>query len=151
MSDSFDLGRTCVLSILIKFPEFLVCIWVVGYLFRVIRTVICLSFDIVSCVFPLLEIRFPVDKKPGRMGLNGDGSHCQTWHTLFKFALFHELYLNFVTSLQQRRAENCRRFRRIYNPTSIPLVRNIWLSFTYSKRLSEKGYLVLKFKSWLLE
>lgn len=57
-----------MLSISIKSPEIPGLYIVVGYLFRVIRTVICLSFDIVSCVFSLLEIRFPVDItdiKPG--------------------------------------------------------------------------------------
>lgn len=125
---NFVWSWTCVLSISIKFPEFLVCLWVVGYLFRVIRTVIFLSFDIVSCVFPLLEIRFPVDV-PGWVGLRRDCSHCLTSDKLFKFALFHELYLNVVTSLRQRRAESCRHFCRIYNPARITYVRNIWLSF----------------------
>ena len=119
-----------VLFILVKLPWFLNCIRLVGYLFRrVIQNEIWLSFDIISCVFPLLEIRFPVGLKPGWVGLGGNCSHCLTQHKLFKFAPFHESCLNFITSLRRRRAEICRFSYRRDNPARIPRVRNIYYSF----------------------
>ena len=102
----------------------------VGCLFRVMSTVICncLLFDILSFAFRLLGISFPLGML-GWVGLRGDCSHCLTSDKLFKFALFHELYLNVVTSIRQWRAESCRHFCRIYNPARITYVHNIWLSY----------------------
>ena len=55
------------------------------YCFDVSQTSELDKCDILSCVFPLLEIRYPVGIKPGSAGLRGDCSHCLTSHKLFKF------------------------------------------------------------------
>ena len=103
-----------VFFILIKFPEPLVCIRLVGLWFAFYLTFL-------SRVFSLLEIRFPVDTHPGWVSLRGDCPHFLTWHKLFKFALF-------ITATNWS-AESCRRCSRINNPARNPRVRNIRLPF----------------------